>query len=64
MIEYRIGEILYYSGNLDRSKDIFLSFQSPIEYRLGSLLFLGMIAVKKGNLGEANGILNEIKTLY
>jgi TolB-like protein len=63
MAEFVLGEIYYYSGDLDRSKVIFQQIEMPTEYRIGSLLHLGMIAAQKGEKEEARRTVEQIFSL-
>lgn len=63
MAEAVLGEIYYFSGDLDRSRIIFQQIEMPIEYRMGSLLYLGMIAAQKGEKEEARRIVGQIFSL-
>lgn len=61
--EYRLGEIYYYMGDLEQSQAIFQQFDSPLEFKIGALLHLGMIAVQRGEREKAKKILQEIHIL-
>jgi TolB-like protein len=61
--DYVFGEIFYYKGDLDKSKAIFLQMDMPTEYKVGSLLYLGMIAAQKGENGEVQRIIQAVNNL-
>jgi len=63
MARFRLAEIYYYLGDLDKSKAIFEQFVSPLNYRIPSLFYLGMIASQRGDSEQARKILNNIQTL-
>ena len=64
LIEFRLGEILYYKGELDKCKDIFLEFfDASLELRIDSLFYLGMIAAQKGEHENAMKIIQEIELI-
>jgi TolB-like protein len=64
LIKFRIGEIYYYMGELDKSLDIFQEFQdAPLELRTDALLYAGMIAAQKEDEDKALKILEEIELL-
>lgn len=63
MADYVFGEIFYYKGDLDKSKAIFLQMDMPIEYKVSSLLYLGMIAAQKGDKAEAQRIIQSVNNL-
>lgn len=58
-----LGEIYYYSGDLDKSEEIFRQFDFPLNFRIYSLYFLAMIAAQKGEVEEALGLIQKIETL-
>jgi TolB-like protein len=60
MIDYLLGEIYYYKGDLDKSKAIFQQLDMPLEYNIDSLYHLAMIAARKGDRDEAQRIIQEI----
>jgi TolB-like protein/TPR repeat protein len=58
-----LGEVYYFQGDLDRSRSVFLSFDSMPRMRLMSLYYLAMIYARRGDSREARSVLNEIKLL-
>jgi TolB-like protein/Tfp pilus assembly protein PilF len=58
-----LGEIYYYSGDLDKSREIFLQFDFPLNYKIYSLFFLAMIAAQRGEIEEALELIQKIETL-
>lgn len=63
MINFRLGEIYYFMGHLERSRHIFQQLGNPWQYKIGSLYYLGMIASQEGLKDEAQRIINEISTI-
>ncbi len=61
--DYTLGEIYYYKGDLDRSEMIFHLIEMPLEYKVGSLLYRGMIAAQKGEKGKAKKMVDEIEMI-
>lgn len=59
-VKYRLGEIYYYLGDLDKSRAIFQQFHTPLVRKIYSLFHLGMIAAQKGETQEAQKIIQEI----
>jgi len=63
MVRFRRGEIYYYSGDLERSKAVFQQIDMPLDLKIHSLFYLGMIAAQKGERDEALGKIREIGIL-
>jgi len=61
--KFMLGEIYYYSGDLDKSKEIFFQFDLPLNFNIHSLFFLAMIAAQKGKAEEAQRLIQKIETL-
>jgi len=61
LVDFLQGEIYYYFGDLDKSKTIFQEFKFPLEFRINSLFYLAMIAAQKGEIEEAQRIIQEIE---
>jgi len=61
--KFMLGEIYYYSNNLYKSKEIFLQFDLPLNFKIHSLFFLAMIAAQKGDAVEAQRLIQKIETL-
>ncbi len=57
MAKFRLGEIYYYSGALDRSEEIFDQFTTPLSLKMASLYYKGMIASQR-NQREAVELIN------
>ncbi len=57
MAKFRLGEIYYYSGALDRSEEIFDLFTTPLSLKMASLYYKGMIASQR-NQREAVQLIN------
>jgi len=64
MTKFRLGEIFYYAGDLKRSEEIFRQFDTPQEYKMGGLCFLGMISSQKGDKESARKIIQELDLLF
>ena len=63
MADFRIGEIYYYMGNLERSASIFNKVESPLHLKIGALYYLGMIASQNKNLEKVQNIISKINNL-
>lgn len=64
MARFRLGEIYYYMGELEKSKAIFQEFENAVlGLKIHSLLYLGMIAAQQGKKDEALGIVEEVKRI-
>lgn len=64
MAKFRLGEIYYYLGKLEKSKAIFQEFvNAPLGPKIDSLSHLGMIAAQKKEREEALNIIEEIKRI-
>ncbi len=61
--EAMMGEVYYYAGDLDKSREIFLQFDYPLNFRIYSLYFLAMIATQKGEADEAQRLIQKLETL-
>ena len=59
MADYRKGEVYYYMGDLDKSESIFRQFESPLDFKIGSLFYLGMIASQRGEIDEVEKIIQK-----
>ena len=62
-LKYRIAEIYYYMGEIEKSRLIFTDYGDILQNKLYSLSYLGMIAAQEGNFEEAKKILKEIDVL-
>ncbi len=58
-----LGEIYYYSGLLDKSREVFQHLDFPLNYKIYSLFFLAMIAAQRGEIQEALSMVRKIETL-
>lgn len=64
MAKFRLGEIYYYLGDLDKSKDIFQQFDNlPLRLEIDSLLHLAMISSQKGERDRALRIIDDISLI-
>jgi TolB-like protein len=64
MTKFRLGEILYYLGDLEKSEEIFRQFDTPPDYKMGALCYLGMILSQKGDKDSTKKIIKEIGELF
>jgi len=63
MADYLLGEIYYYSGDLDKSKVAFQEFETPFQFKIGSQFYQGMIASQKGEVEEVKKIIQKISII-
>ena len=63
LAKFKLGEIYYYSENLDRSEAVFQQFESPMEFKIASLFYLAMIASQRGEIEKAQAIVQKINIL-
>ncbi len=63
MAKFRLGEIHYYSGALDRSDEIFDQFATPLSLKIASLYYKGMIASQRNQRKAVELIISEINLL-
>jgi len=64
MAKLRLGEIYYYMGDLDKSKTIFRQFDiAPLDLKIASLFFLGMISSQTAEREKALRIIDEISII-
>ncbi len=63
MAEYLKGEIFYYMGDLDKSEAIFQQFDNSLDFRIGSLFYLGMIAAQRGDTEEVERLIQKLKVM-
>jgi len=62
--KFRLGEICYYSGDLDQSEAVFHQFEtSLLEFKISSLFYLAMIASQKGETEKAQTVIQKIDLL-
>jgi tetratricopeptide (TPR) repeat protein len=58
---FSLGDIYYYSGNLDKSEALFQQFgTSPIGFKIPSLFYLAMIAAQKKEIEKARTLIQRI----
>jgi len=58
-----LGEVYYYSGDLEKSREIFLQLDFPLNFKIYSMFFMAMIAAQKGEAEEALRLVQKIETL-
>ncbi|MDH5384162.1 MAG: hypothetical protein OEY18_05590 [Candidatus Aminicenantes bacterium] len=58
-----LGEIYYYSGDLDKSREIFMQLDFPLNFKIYSLFYLAMIAAQRGETEKAFKLVQKIETL-
>jgi TolB-like protein len=64
MAKFRLGEIYYYLGDLDSSKKIFQQFDvAPLDLKIASLFYLGMIHSQRGEREKALKIIDDISLI-
>ncbi len=65
MADFRTGEIYYFMGDLDKSEAVFLQFEdvNDVDFNIGSLFYLGMIAAQQDDTSEVERILKKIKVI-
>ena len=63
MAEFLKGEIFYYRGDLDKSEAIFQQFDNPLDFQIGSLFYLGMIAAQRGDKKEVERIIQKLNLM-
>lgn len=65
LAKFRLGEIYYYQGDLDKSEAIFKEFDSaPMQYKIDSMYYLAMIASQRGEKDTALQRVDKINLLY
>ena len=61
LAKFRLGDVYYYSGNLNRSEAIFKEFEtSSMEFKTISLFYLSMIAAQKEEIEKARTLIQKI----
>jgi len=61
MTKFRLGEIYYYLGHLEKSKAVFQQFDiAPLDLKIAALLYLAMISSQKGEEEKALEIIDNI----
>ena len=63
MAKFRLGEIYYYSNALDKSEKIFEQFTTPLNLKIASLYYKGMIASQRNEEDNVRLVVQEIKLL-
>jgi len=64
MAKFRLGEIYYCLGHLDESKAVFQQFDiAPLDLKIASSLYLGMISSQKREREKALEIIDEISII-
>jgi len=61
--KFMLGEIHYYLGDLNKSKEIFQQFDIPLNFKLHSLYYLAMIEAQKGETEEVKRLVSEIEIM-
>jgi TolB-like protein len=59
LADFYKGEIYYYAGDLNKSEAIFQNIDAPLDIQLDCMLFLGMIAARKGDTEEAERLIQK-----
>ena len=60
IVKFKLGEIYYLMGELDKSRHIFEELENSWDLRISSLFYLGMIAAQKHEREKAIAIANKI----
>jgi TolB-like protein len=63
MSTFRIGELYYYSGDLEKSREVFSQIESPLNIKIGALFYLGMIASQNYQTDEVIHIIKKLENL-
>ena len=63
IVDFRLAEIYYYMGDLYNSETIFQKYQTPLNRKIISLAYLGMIASQRGEKRKVLNIVGEINLL-
>jgi len=63
MARFYLAEVFYYRGELDRSRFLFLTFETLPRLRLMSSYFLAMIEAQQGHEAEAEKMIRQIELL-
>jgi TPR repeat protein len=62
--KFRLGEIYYYLGHLEKSKAVFQQFDfAPLDLKIAALLHLAMISSQKGEEEKALDIIGDINLI-
>jgi len=60
MAQFRLGEILYYMGDLKHSIEIFQRIESPLDMKIGSILNQAMITSQEGDMEQTLKLLAQL----
>ncbi len=63
LADFYKGEIYYYMGDLNKSEEIFQNIDGPLDIQVDCLLFLGMIAARRGDAEEAERIIQKLSVV-
>ncbi len=63
VVDSRIGQLHYYSGDLDKSELLLRQITTPLEFSILAKEYLGMIAAQKNDKDSAYLILQDLYTL-
>lgn len=63
MTHFRIGEIYYYAGELEKSRAIFSQIENPLNMKIGAQFYLGMIAAQNKNAEDVRIIVKRLENL-
>ena len=61
--KFMLGEIYYYLGDLDKSKEIFLQIDMPLNFKIHSMYFLAKIEAQKGKTEETIGLIRNLEIM-
>jgi TolB-like protein len=62
-VRFFLGQVYYYRGELDRSRSLFLTFETLPRLRLLSRYFLALIEAQQGRPAEAEKMIQQISLL-
>lgn len=61
--KFMLGEIYYYMGDLEQSREIFLQFDMPMNFKIHSMYYLAMIEAQRGEREKALDLVREIELM-
>lgn len=63
LADFYKGEIYYYAGDLNKSEAIFQNIEGSLDIQVDCMLFLGMIAARRGDAEEAERIIQKLSIM-
>ncbi len=61
--KFMLGEIYYFMGDLEKSREIFMGFDMPMNFKIHSLYYLAMIEAQRGETEKALALVREIEIM-